>query len=153
MIQSYNNAGHLESGYGYGDDAHKGFDSHRQGDDAKQDGYGSNHTNSKGRKVQEEVDKVVDIMNENIQMVVARGEDLKVLDDRTGQLHEGASQFRRGATDVRKKMWWRNMKLKIILAIIVIILIIVIVGKLSSIVWPLDLLVLASWSGGCADAG
>ncbi|KAJ2633741.1 hypothetical protein GGF44_003669, partial [Coemansia sp. RSA 1694] len=128
LRRSYNtNPGNLESGYGYGgDNIDKGFGSQRHGDDAPHSGYGGEPP-SKGHKVQQEVDKVVDIMNENIQMVMARGENLKDLDDRTGQLNEGAAQFRRGATDVRKKMWWRNMRLRLILGGVVILLIIVIV--------------------------
>ncbi|KAJ2811490.1 Vesicle membrane receptor protein (v-SNARE), partial [Coemansia sp. 'formosensis'] len=101
-----NNPGNLESGYGYGGgNADKGFGSQRRGDDAPQGGYGSD-PHSKGHKVQQEVDKVVDIMNENIQMVMARGEDLKDLDNRTGQMNESSAQFRRNAADVRKTMWW-----------------------------------------------
>ncbi|KAJ2109699.1 Vesicle membrane receptor protein (v-SNARE) [Coemansia sp. S142-1] len=133
-IASYNNnnPGNLESGYGYGGGkADKGFGSQRRGDDSPQDIYGGGggDPHSKGHKVQQEVDKVVDIMNENIQMVMARGENLKDLDDRTGQLNDGAAQFRRNAADVRKTMWWRNMRLRIILAGVVVLLIIIIVGK------------------------
>ncbi|KAJ2735712.1 Vesicle membrane receptor protein (v-SNARE) [Coemansia sp. BCRC 34962] len=126
QTQSYNNTpGNLESGYGYsGGNAGKGFGTPRH-DDAPQDSYGEPH--SKGHKVQQEVDKVVDIMNENIQMVMARGENLKDLDDRTGQLNDGAAQFRRNAADVRKTMWWRNMRLRIIVAGVVVLLVIVIV--------------------------
>ncbi|KAJ2753301.1 hypothetical protein GGI19_003238 [Coemansia pectinata] len=125
-----NNPGNLESGYGYGGgNADKGFGSQRRGDDSPQDIYGGGggDPHSKGHKVQQEVDKVVDIMNENIQMVMARGENLKDLDDRTGQLNDGAAQFRRNAADVRKTMWWRNMRLRIILAGVVVLLIIIIV--------------------------
>ncbi|KAI8322530.1 synaptobrevin, partial [Martensiomyces pterosporus] len=83
--------------------------------------------NTKGREVQRQVDEVVGIMQENINKVMEREERLDTLQNKTEQLNEGARQFRRGATDVRKKMWWRDMKLKIIIAVIVIILIIVIV--------------------------
>ncbi|KAJ2910621.1 Vesicle membrane receptor protein (v-SNARE) [Coemansia aciculifera] len=128
LCRSYNtNPGHLESGYGGGKDD-KGLGSKRYGDDAPKGNYG-NEPHSKGQEVQQEVDKVVGIMNENIQMVMARGENLDDLYDRTGQLNEGAAQFRRGAAEVRKTMWWRNMRLRLILAGVVVLLIIIIVGK------------------------
>ncbi|KAJ1931335.1 Vesicle membrane receptor protein (v-SNARE), partial [Linderina pennispora] len=82
---------------------------------------------NKGQEVQRQVDEVVGIMQENINKVMEREERLDTLQNKTEQLNEGARQFRRGATDVRKKMWWRDMKLKIIIAVIIIILIVVIV--------------------------
>ncbi|PVV01666.1 hypothetical protein BB560_003906, partial [Smittium megazygosporum] len=82
---------------------------------------------SKARNVQREVDQVVGIMQQNINKVMEREERLDTLQTKTEELNEGARQFRRGATEVRKKMWWRDMKLKLIIAAIVIILIVVIV--------------------------
>jgi hypothetical protein len=34
-------------------------------------------------------------------------------------LQQGALQFKRGATRVRKQMWWKNMKLNLILGALV----------------------------------
>jgi vesicle-associated membrane protein 4 len=43
-------------------------------------------------------------------------------------------QFKRGATKVRKQMWWKDMKLKIAIALVVmVILIILIVGILNAL--------------------
>ncbi|KAJ2683377.1 Vesicle membrane receptor protein (v-SNARE) [Coemansia spiralis] len=115
----------MESGYGYGGgSADKGFGTPRR-DEAPQGSYGGPH--SKGHEVQQEIDKVVGIMNENVQMVMGRGENLKDLEGRTGQMNDGAAQFRRNAADVRKTMWWRNMRLRLIVAGVVVLLVIVIV--------------------------
>jgi vesicle-associated membrane protein 4 len=46
-------------------------------------------------------------------------------------LQQGATQFKRGASKVRKQMWWKDMKLKIMIAAIVVILLTIIIGKLS----------------------
>ncbi|OMJ29346.1 Synaptobrevin-like protein [Smittium culicis] len=69
-------------------------------------------------------------MQENINKVMEREERLDTLQNKTEELNEGARQFRRGATQVRKKMWWRDMKLKLIIAAIVIILLVVIIVPL-----------------------
>ncbi|PVU86126.1 hypothetical protein BB559_006022 [Furculomyces boomerangus] len=82
---------------------------------------------NKAREVQQQVDEVVGIMQENINKVMEREERLDTLQTKTEELNEGARQFRRGATQVRKKMWWRDMKLKIIIGVIVVILLIAII--------------------------
>ncbi|KAI7834864.1 synaptobrevin-domain-containing protein [Kickxella alabastrina] len=68
-------------------------------------------------------------MQENINKVMEREERLDNVHDKTQRLQGESDLFRRGATQTRKKMAWRNMKLKIIIGIVLVILIIVIVGK------------------------
>ncbi|OLY78519.1 Synaptobrevin-like protein [Smittium mucronatum] len=82
---------------------------------------------NKAKNVQRQVDEVVGIMQENINKVMEREERLDTLQNKTEELSEGARQFRRGATSVRKKMWWRDMKLKLIIAAIIVILLVVII--------------------------
>ncbi len=43
-------------------------------------------------------------------------------------LQQGALQFKRGASRVRKQMWWKNMKLNLIIAAIVIAILIIVIG-------------------------
>jgi hypothetical protein len=44
-------------------------------------------------------------------------------------LNEAAGQFKKGAKQVERHMWWKDMKLRLIICAIVIILLIVIIGK------------------------
>ena len=44
-------------------------------------------------------------------------------------LSVSAQGFRRGANRVRKQMWWKDMKMKIIIASAIIILLLVIICK------------------------
>ncbi len=46
-------------------------------------------------------------MRDNINKVMDRGEGLNHLQNKTGELAESAHDFRRGANQVRKKMWWK----------------------------------------------
>ena len=46
-------------------------------------------------------------MRDNINKVMDRGEGLNHLQNKTGELADSANDFRRGANQVRKKMWWK----------------------------------------------
>ena len=39
-------------------------------------------------------------------------------------------QFKKGANQVKRQMWWKDMKLKIIIALVVIVIIAIIIGKI-----------------------
>ncbi|KAJ1966089.1 Vesicle membrane receptor protein (v-SNARE), partial [Dimargaris xerosporica] len=88
-------------------------------------GHGGRQGNS--QQIQQELDDVVNIMQENIDKVMEREERLDVLHNKTDDMNESARQFRKGASRVRKQMWWKDMKLKVIIAIVVIILLVVII--------------------------
>jgi vesicle-associated membrane protein 4 len=44
-------------------------------------------------------------------------------------LQATAGHFKRGANDVRKRMWWKDLKWKIIIALTIIVILGVIIGK------------------------
>ncbi|CAL4897361.1 unnamed protein product [Urochloa decumbens] len=78
-------------------------------------------------KVKAQVDQVKGIMMENIDKVIDRGESIDGLVTRTEQLHDQASDFRQQGARVRRKMWYQNMKIKLIVLGIVIALILIII--------------------------
>ena len=45
----------------------------------------------------------------------------------SNQLRQGASDFEKGAADVKKIMWWRNMKLTICIIVLILCLIIALI--------------------------
>ena len=72
-------------------------------------------------------------MRDNINKVSQRGERLDNLQDKTDNLATSAQGFRRGANRVRKAMWWKDMKMRMWIAIGVVILLVIIIvpaGKL-----------------------
>ncbi|KAI8911534.1 synaptobrevin-domain-containing protein [Gorgonomyces haynaldii] len=81
---------------------------------------------SKTGNVQNQVDEVVGIMQNNINKVMQRGEQLDSLQNKTEDLQQSSLQFKRGANQVRKDMWWKDMKLKLIIGGIVAIVIVII---------------------------
>lgn len=66
-------------------------------------------------------------MRDNINKVSQRGERLDHLQDKTDNLAVSAQGFRRGANRVRKAMWWKDMKMRMWIAIGVVILLVIII--------------------------
>ncbi|CAG8657011.1 2052_t:CDS:2 [Acaulospora morrowiae] len=66
-------------------------------------------------------------MRDNINRIAERGERLDALQDKTENLSVSAQGFRRGANKVRKQMWWKDMKMRIILIIVALVLLLAII--------------------------
>ncbi|XP_076882829.1 vesicle-associated membrane protein 721-like [Bidens hawaiensis] len=81
---------------------------------------------SKLSKVKAQVSEVKGVMMENIEKVLDRGEKIELLVDKTETLHSQAQGFRTQGTQLRRKMWFKNMKIKLIVLAIIIALILVI---------------------------
>ncbi|KAK8382169.1 hypothetical protein O3P69_015259 [Scylla paramamosain] len=80
------------------------------------------------QQTQAQVDEVVDIMRTNVEKVLERDQKLSELDDRADALQQGASQFEQQAGKLKRKMWWKNLKMMIIMGVIGVIVLIIIVG-------------------------
>jgi vesicle-associated membrane protein 7 len=78
--------------------------------------------------VQEEIESVRGIMTENIERVLERGERMDLLVDKTDRLGVGAHDFRVRSRGLRRKMWWKNVKLMVLLAFVVVFLLYLFVG-------------------------
>jgi len=83
--------------------------------------------NQKTAAIQAQIDDTVGIMRENITKVAERGERLDSLQDKTDNLAVSAQGFRRGANRVRKNMWWKDMKMRLIIGVAIAIIIVIIV--------------------------
>ncbi|KAK7287410.1 hypothetical protein RIF29_00685 [Crotalaria pallida] len=81
---------------------------------------------SKLTKVRAQVSEVKEVMMENIEKVLDRGEKIEVLVDKTENLRSQAQDFRQQGTQLRRKMWYQNMKIKLIVLGIIIALILII---------------------------
>ncbi|KAK0518627.1 Vesicle membrane receptor protein (v-SNARE) [Tilletia horrida] len=83
--------------------------------------------NSRTAQIQSQIDDTIGVMRDNINKVNERGENLNSLQDKTDNLAISAQGFRRGANRVRKQMWWKDMKMRIIIGVGILILICIIV--------------------------
>ncbi|EKG16731.1 Synaptobrevin [Macrophomina phaseolina MS6] len=80
------------------------------------------------RNVQSEIAGVREIMTENIERVLERGERIDLLVDKTDRLGGNARDFRVRSRGLRRRMWWKNVKLMVLLVVVVIFLIYLFVG-------------------------
>ncbi|BFZ23844.1 hypothetical protein BsWGS_26884 [Bradybaena similaris] len=93
------------------------------------------------QQTQAQVDEVVDIMRVNVEKVLDRDQKISQLDDRAEALQAGASQFEASAGKLKRKYWWKNCKMWLILIGIIVVIIIIIV------VW------VVTTHGGSSDSG
>ena len=62
-------------------------------------------------RAQSELNQVKDIMVQNVEQILSRGERIELLVDKTDTMANQATAFRRGARSVRRQMWWKNSKI------------------------------------------
>ncbi|XP_010475140.1 PREDICTED: putative vesicle-associated membrane protein 726 [Camelina sativa] len=82
---------------------------------------------SKLSKVKAQVTEVKGVMMENIEKVLDRGEKIELLVDKTENLRSQAQDFRTQGTKMKRKLWFENMKIKLVVFGIVVALILIII--------------------------
>ena len=83
------------------------------------------------------VNEVKQVMSQNIEKVVARGEALTDLEERSELLESSSVEFRNRATKLRRKVMWKNFKLwtvvifilLLVLAIVIALVVLAAMGK------------------------
>ncbi|XP_012664824.1 vesicle-associated membrane protein 1 isoform X1 [Otolemur garnettii] len=89
-------------------------------------------SNRRLQQTQAQVEEVVDIIRVNVDKVLERDQKLSELDDRADALQAGASQFESSAAKLKRKYWWKNCKMMIMLGAICAIIVVVIVRKVEA---------------------
>jgi len=79
------------------------------------------------QQTQAQVDEVVGIMRVNVEKVLERDQKLSELDDRADALQQGASQFEQQAGKLKRKFWWKNLKMMIVMGVIGLIILVIII--------------------------
>jgi len=82
---------------------------------------------SKVQYLREDVEEVKGQMVENIEKVIDRGEKLDDINERTENLKARAGEFQTVSTRLKRKLWWQNVKLWIILIVIIVVILAVII--------------------------
>jgi len=106
----------------------------------RMDYYSSSPTADTISVVQARIDNVKDIMVENIDRVLERGEKIELLVDKTEQLSHQAFKFEKGARTLKNDMYWRAVRNKCIILFVILLIILFItlmvcglsMGKCSS---------------------
>ncbi|KAK0718304.1 vesicle-associated membrane protein [Lasiosphaeria miniovina] len=94
-------------------------------------------TTGRGREdaltnVQREIDDVRGIMTRNIEGLLERGERIDLLVDKTDRLGGSAREFRVRSRGLKRRMWWKNVKLMGLLALVLVLIILTIVISVKS---------------------
>ncbi|XP_043257812.1 vesicle-associated membrane protein 2 [Colletes gigas] len=84
------------------------------------------------QQTQATVDEVVGIMKVNVEKVLERDQKLSELENRADALQQGATQFEQQAGKLKRKYWWKNLKMMIIIGIICVIILIIIIASVVS---------------------
>ncbi|KAG0007402.1 Vesicle-associated membrane protein [Entomortierella chlamydospora] len=89
---------------------------------AKQMEYFSTNPNADRIKhVQGEIEQVKDVMVQNIERVLERGERIELLVDKTDNLNQQAFVFKRRSSMLKRTMWWKNVKLMVLLGVSIVV--------------------------------
>ncbi|OBZ78383.1 hypothetical protein A0H81_01982 [Grifola frondosa] len=80
-------------------------------------------------RAQTELAQVKDIMVQNVEQILSRGERIELLVDKTDNMASQATAFRRGARTVRRSMWWKNTRILALSAVVAFVFIWVIVAQ------------------------
>ncbi|XP_060533221.1 synaptobrevin-1-like [Cylas formicarius] len=86
---------------------------------------------SKLEQTQQQVNEVVGIMRVNVEKVLERDQKLSELDSRADALQEGGKRFEQQAQKLKRKYWWKNIKMMIIIGVIGITLLIIIIVSVT----------------------
>ena len=66
-------------------------------------------------------------MTRNIEGLLERGERIDLLVDKTDRLGGSAREFRVRSRGLKRKMWWKNVKLMALLGFVVVLILVTIV--------------------------
>ncbi|XP_020579473.1 vesicle-associated membrane protein 711 [Phalaenopsis equestris] len=91
--------------------------------------YYSNDPNAdRINRIRGEMSQVRNVMIDNIDKVLDRGDRLELLVDKTTSMQGNTIRFRKQARRFRNTVWWRNVKLTAALILILLIIIYVVVA-------------------------
>ncbi|WFD32880.1 hypothetical protein MSPP1_003933 [Malassezia sp. CBS 17886] len=83
------------------------------------------------RRAQAELGSVKDVITENVEQILSRGEQIELLMDRTDSAAHQSLAFRRRAVGLRREMWWRNTRILALSVFCAIVLVYVIFTALG----------------------
>lgn len=86
--------------------------------------------------VAKKVDSVKLVMQENVDIALQNCVKLESIERAAEELQQQAGVFKRTATDLKKKLWWRNIKMKLIIAAIILVILGIIIAVIVVMTQP-----------------
>ncbi len=100
---------------------------------AKMEFYTSGPTSDNIAEVQARIDSVKDIMVDNIDRVLERGEKIELLVDKTDRLNQQAFKFEKTSRHLKNDLYWRAVRNRCIVFVIICLIIFFIVVMVCGI--------------------
>jgi len=72
-------------------------------------------------RAQSELGNVKDILTQNVEQILSRGEQIELLMGRTDSVAHQSLAFRRRAVSLRREMWWRNTRIVALTSVCVVV--------------------------------
>eukprot|EP00823_Brevimastigomonas_motovehiculus_P005581 TRINITY_DN4155_c0_g1_i1.p1 TRINITY_DN4155_c0_g1~~TRINITY_DN4155_c0_g1_i1.p1 ORF type:complete len:267 (+),score=51.57 TRINITY_DN4155_c0_g1_i1:116-802(+) len=88
----------------------------------------NNQKDDKIQKVKAELGKAKEVVMDNIEKVLQRGEKIELLVNKTEDLQDRAYSFRSQSRQLSTAMWWKNAKVTVILVVIVLFIVYIILS-------------------------
>ncbi len=83
---------------------------------------------NKLNEVKYKVNIVKDVMHDNINLALENTTKLENIEVQSEELQQVAGIFKRNATNLRKKMWWKNFRMKVAIFFIFASILSIIIG-------------------------
>ncbi|MEQ2233629.1 hypothetical protein ILYODFUR_023778 [Ilyodon furcidens] len=77
--------------------------------------------------LKDQVDGVKNIMTQNVDRILARGERLEVIVGKSKDLQAVAQNFNRTTVKVSRSYWWKNVKLIAVIVVVMLIIVFIII--------------------------
>jgi len=71
------------------------------------------------------------VMQENVDLALQNCVKLEHIEKAAEELQQQAGVFKRNANELKKKMWWKNMKMKLIIGAIVLVILGIIIAVIA----------------------
>ncbi|NXT57609.1 VAMP8 protein, partial [Pluvianellus socialis] len=77
--------------------------------------------------LQQEVEGVKSIMSQNVERILARGENLEQLHSKSQDLQATSEHFKTTSQKMARRYWWKNVKLLVVLGLVGAIVLVLII--------------------------
>ncbi|KAG6610014.1 Vesicle-associated membrane protein [Phytophthora cinnamomi] len=88
--------------------------------------FSSDKGAEKLQALKKDLDNVKNNVQENIGKVLERGDKIELLVDKTDQLNSQSAAFAQSSKNLRRRLWWENVKMNIAIGAIVVIFLLLI---------------------------
>ncbi|XP_064981096.1 vesicle-associated membrane protein 711-like [Musa acuminata AAA Group] len=121
FVKTYGRACHIAPAYGMNDEFSRVL--------GQQIDYYTNDPDAdRMNRIKGEMSQVRNVMIENIDKVLERGERLELLVDKTANMQGNTVRFRKQARRFRNTVWWRNVKLTVALILLILVIIYIVLA-------------------------